>query len=83
MHDNSLPNTPPMPIIDSSDLVERIFLIPINKDGQCLQERIVKAIEDYNDDCAKDSSRFKFICSMKDDETKEVFSYNEIIDYLE
>ena len=30
--DNSLSNTPPMPIIDSSDFVERTFLIPINED---------------------------------------------------
>ena len=31
----------------------------------------------------KDSSRVKFICSMKDDQIEEIFSYDKILDFLE
>ena len=55
-----------MPIIDTSDLVGRTFLTPANEDGQRLRARIVKAVDDYEDDNLKDSSHRKFVCSVND-----------------
>ena len=43
----------------------------------------MKDTKDYEDKHTQDLSRFKFVSSMKDDEVEEVFSCNEIIDYLE
>ena len=71
-----------MPIIDTSDLVGRTFLTPVNEDGQRLRARIVKAVEDYEDDNLKDPTHKKFVCTMNDDTTEEIFSYNEILDHL-
>ena len=76
-------NQPSVPILDTSDLVGRTFLMPIDKDGQRLRARIVEAIENQEEECAKESSRLKFVCSMKEDQIEEVFSYNEILDFLE
>ena len=42
----------------------------------------MKAAKDHENEHVKDSSRFKFIYSMKYDEIKEFFNYDEIIDYL-
>ena len=71
--DESLEETPPVPIIDPSDLAGRTFLIPSdNETGQGLQAKIVKTIEDNSDDCAKDSYCFKLICSMKDGTVEEI-----------
>ena len=55
--------------------------MPIDKDGQRLRARIVEAIENQEEECAKESSRLKFVCSMKEDQIEEVFSYNEILDF--
>ena len=82
-NDESFDSSTNIPILDTSDLLGRTFLIPANKDRQCLRERITKAIDDYEEEYAKESSRLKFVYSMKDDEIEEVFSYNEILDFIE
>ena len=82
LEDNANTDRPSMPIIDPADLVGRTFLTLENEDGQRLRVRIVKAIDDYDDDCAKDSNQKKFVCTMKDDTIEEIFSYNEILDHL-
>ena len=82
--DESVEDELSMPIIDPSDLVGRNFLMPTdNESRQRLQVRIVKAIEDYEDNCAKDSSRFKFVYSMEDETVEEIMSHNEIPKHLE
>ena len=70
-----------LPIIDPSDLVGRTFLLD-KEDGQRLRARVVKAIDDYEGDLARDSSRLKFVCTMQDDTIEEIFSYNELLDFL-
>ena len=57
--------------------------MPADDNGQRLRARIVKAIDDQEEECMKDSSRVKFICSMKDDQIEEIFSYDKILDFLE
>ena len=42
----SLDSSTPLPILDISNLVERTFLMPANKNQQYLQVRIVKTTED-------------------------------------
>ena len=82
LEDNANIDRPSMPIVDPVDLVGRTFLTPENEYGQHLRARIVKAIDDYDDDCAKDSTQKKFVCTIKDDTIEEIFSYNEILDHL-
>ena len=70
-----------LPILDPSNLVGRTFLLD-KEDGQCLRARIVKAIDDCEGDLARDSSRLKFVCTMQDDTVEEIFSCNELLDFL-
>ena len=70
-----------MPILDPSDLVGRTFLL--NKEGgQRLRARIVKALDDYEGELRRDSSRMRFVCSMQDDAVEEVFTCNELLDHI-
>ena len=72
-----------MPIVDPSDLAERNFLMCDDVSRHRFKERIVKAIEDYEVECAKDSSHFKFACFRKDNSVEEVLRCNSILEYLQ
>lgn len=42
---------------------------------------MVQAADNFGGDLAQDSSRMKFLCSMKDNAIEEVFTCNELLDY--
>ena len=65
-NDISLNSLTPMPIFNLSDLVRRTFFMPANKNRQHFQVRIVKAIEDQEEEYIKDLLRIRFICSVED-----------------
>ena len=70
-----------MPVIDHNDIVGRNFLL--NKEGgQHLRGRIVKAIDDFEGNLARDSSRLKLVFSIRDDTIEEIFTYNELLDHV-
>lgn len=73
----------PIAIINPSELVGRSFLLPADENGQILRAKIVKAIENHEDEYARDPTKLKFVCYMKEDQIEETCSYNEILDYLE
>ena len=53
-----------VPAIDPNDLVESTFLL--NKEGrQRLRARVVKSLDNFEGNLARDSSRLKFACSVK------------------
>ena len=57
--------------------------MPANEDRQCLRVRIIKVIDNNEEEYAKKSSKLKFVCSMKNDEIVQVSRYNEILDFIE
>ena len=57
------------------------FLIP-QEDVQRLRARIVKAINDYDRKLQQDSTRLKFIYSVKDDTAEYMLTCNEIVDHI-
>ena len=60
-----------MSIIDPSDLVRINFHMPTSDESRWrLQATIVRVIEDYADDCAKDSSHFECAYSTKEGEVE-------------
>ena len=70
-----------MPVIDTNDLVGRTF--HLNKEGvQRLRARVVKALDDFEGNLARDPSSLKFVCYMSNDIIEEIFIYNELLDYL-
>jgi hypothetical protein len=73
----------PMPIVDPNDFVGRTFLMPPQEDGQRFRARIVRAIKDHERNLAKDEDCIHFLCSMNDDQFKEIMSYNDLLHSLE
>ena len=68
-----------MPSIYADDLVERTFLL--NKEGRpLLRTRIVKAIDNFEFNLAREPSRLKFVCFMNDYIIDEILTYNELLD---
>ena len=52
------------------------------EDGQRHRARIVKLIEDHENDLKEHPTRIKFLCSVNDDTAEEVISYNQMLDYI-
>ena len=70
-----------MTVVDPQDLVGRNFLL--NKEGgQHLRDRIVKAIDNFEGDLARDSSRLKFVWTMSEDAIEEILNCNELLDHI-
>jgi hypothetical protein len=71
-----------MPILHPSDLVGKTFLMDPMEDGQQLRARIVQAIEDHDGEVDDNPTRIKFLCSINDDESEEIITYNEILNHI-
>ena len=79
--DHGEPSTVQMPIIDVNELVGRTFLLPPEPDGQRFRARILRSIDDHENNLEKE--RMKFLCSINDDEREELLSYNDIMNFIE
>jgi uncharacterized protein YeeX (DUF496 family) len=52
------------------------------EDGQGRHRaRIVRAIEEHNGEIEDNPTRIQFLCSINDDESEEIISYNEILNH--
>ena len=65
-----------------SDLIGRSFLLKPREDGQRFRAHIVDCIETHEDQLTKQPEHIKFRCSIKDDQYKELLTYQEIMDYI-
>jgi hypothetical protein len=72
-----------MVTIDPKDLIGRTFLKETEEDGQGFRARVVRAIIDKDDELKKGSEYMKFICEVPNSTIDEIFTYNEILDYIE
>jgi len=72
-----------LPTFHPSDLVGRTFLLAPQEDGQRFRARIVEAVKDHDAELHQRSERFKFRCSINDDQYEEILSYNEILNFIE
>ena len=76
------PDQSSSPVFDPEDLVGRTFLLDPQKDGQKHRARIVKLIEDHENDVDKNPTRIKFLCSINNDTAEEVITYNQLLEYI-
>jgi hypothetical protein len=81
--ENGETKTPSMPIFHPRDLVGRTFLMDKEEDGQRHRARIVKAIEDHEQELENDPDRIKFLISVGDERKEEIISYNEMLDHIQ
>jgi hypothetical protein len=68
----------PISVADPNDLVGSTFLMPPKEYGKYFFAHIVQAIEDREqNNLAKDEDHICFLCSINDDQSKEIMSYND------
>ena len=70
-------------MIETSDLVERSFLINTLGDNQHLRLKIVKALDTHQDDLNDGPALKEFLVTYKDDTTEEIMRHNEILCYIQ
>jgi hypothetical protein len=70
------------PIIDVDELIGRSFLLGPQKDGQRFRAQVVKLIEDHSAKVHDNKTRIKFLLNVNDNESEEVITYNQLLDYL-
>ena len=69
------------PIFSPKDLVGRTFLKD-TEDGHRDRVRIVKLIEEFENNVANDPTRIKFVCKSVHDDAEETITYNQMLDYI-
>jgi len=65
------------------DLVGHTFLLEPQEDSQQFCARIVKAIEDHEENLNQDPACMTFLCSINDDALEDVMSYNDILAHIQ
>jgi len=73
---------PPETVFNPADLVGRTFLLDKQEDGQKFRARIVKLLEDHENNVETNPTRLKFVLSVNDDQAQEVITYNKLLEYL-
>jgi hypothetical protein len=82
---------PPMPVIDPPELVCHTILMD-KADGQqhharilivIGEEEICNRIGEHERELFRQPGHMQFVCSVNDDDYKEILSYNELMDYIE
>ena len=69
-----------IPIIDTSDLVGKYFLMSARKDSQRLRVKIVKVLDSHQDYLNSNAVLKEFVV---DDTVEEIMSCNEILDHMQ
>jgi hypothetical protein len=82
---------PSMPVIDPLGLIGLTFLIDKeDRQQHCAQilnvideEEICKRIGEHERELFRQPGHVQFVCSVNDDDYKEILCYNELMDYIE
>jgi hypothetical protein len=67
----------------TTDTIGKTFLMEPRDDGQRFRAKIVEAIEHYEDEQRQHPKHQKFRCLVNHDQYKEIFRYNEIVQFIE
>ena len=69
-------------LTDVGELVGRSFLLDEQDDGTRFRATIVKCVEDLEAATNENPTRVKFICAVGPEKAEEIFTYNQVLDYL-
>jgi hypothetical protein len=73
---------PPDTVFNPADHVGLTFLLDKQEDGKQFRARIVKLLEDHENNVENNPTRLKFVLSVNDDQAQEVITYNKLLEYL-
>jgi hypothetical protein len=69
-------------LLTSKNLLDAPFSWINKRTPQQFRARIVKIIDNHSSDLEDNKHRIKFLLSIKDDESEEVITYNQLLEYL-
>jgi hypothetical protein len=72
-----------MVAIDPKDLLGCTFLEDSEGDGQCFRARIVRALLEHDADLKCEAQHVKCLCEVDDDTSDEIYTYNQVLDFIE
>jgi hypothetical protein len=65
------------------DLLDRTFLKDSEADGQRFKKRIVRAIPEHDADLKREPQHVKFPCEVDGDTADEIYTYNQVLEFIE
>jgi hypothetical protein len=71
------------PTIDPKDPIGRTYLKDTESDGQRFPARIVRAIAEKDAELKRDPSHIKFLCEVDGDTANDIYTYNQVLDFIE
>ena len=72
-----------LPVIDPDELIRRTYLTEPDEKGQRFRAKVVRKIEEHDDDVEKNPERIKFLVSIDGDQRDEIITYNQLLEHLE
>jgi hypothetical protein len=69
-------------LVNPEDLIGRSFLMDKSENGQKSRARIIRLIDDHSSLLNDNKKRMKFLLSVNDDESEEIITYNQLLEYL-
>ena len=83
-HDpNGSDNPPPMSTINLDDVLGRIFLLPMDKNGERKRATIYEHVKDLCQQQVSREDQLRFKLKIDGDQPDDLISYNQLMEYLE
>ena len=82
-HPDGSEDIPPMSTISFDDLLGRLFLLPMDKDGERNRAIISDHIQTISQDQVSREDQLKFQLRIDGDQLDDLISYNELMEQLE
>ena len=76
-------NTPPMSIINLDDLLGRLFLLPMDENGERKRATISEHVKDLCQQQVSREDQLRFKLKIDGDPLDDLISYNQLMEYLE
>ena len=82
-HPDGSEDTPPMPIINFDDLLVRMFLLPMDENGERKRATISDHVNTISQDQVSREDQVRFKQKIDGDQLDDLISYKQLMEYLE
>ena len=82
-HPDGSENTPPMSVINFDDLLGRMFLLPMDENGEKKRATISDHVHTIKQDIISREDQLRFKLNVVGDQLDDLISYNQLMEYLE
>ena len=81
-HPDGSENTPPKSVINFDDLLGRMFLLPMDENGERKRATISDHVHTINQDQTSREDQLRFKLKIDGDQLDDLISYNQLMEYL-